>query len=150
MIDATSEEHTVEDLITQLETQEDRLQFNRFDNDDAWALGCLLVGLARERALPITIDIRRHGQQLFHAALPGTAPDNDRWIERKIRVVERLSASSFLVGRRLAAKGDTFDEGYGVNPADYATHGGAVPVRSPRGGVIGVGTGSGPPPAPGP
>ena len=35
------------------------------------------------------IDIRRHGHQLFHAALPGTTPDNDRWIERKIRVVER-------------------------------------------------------------
>ncbi|MET7399841.1 heme-degrading domain-containing protein [Dactylosporangium sp. NPDC005572] len=137
----------VEELIAALETQEERLQFSRFDNDDAWALGCLLVDLARDRALPITIDIRRHGHQLFHAALPGTAPDNDRWIERKIRVVERLNTSSYLAGRRLAAKGASFDESYGVNPADYATHGGAFPIRVRDVGVVGVVTVSGLPQA---
>src|SRR6476661_4756929 len=73
-------------LIAQLQEQERRLQFTRFTNDDAWALGSLLVTMARDRELPIAIDIRRHGHQLFHAALPGTHPDNDRWIERKIRV----------------------------------------------------------------
>lgn len=137
----------MEDLITELQTQEERLQFNRFGNDDAWALGCLLVDLGRERGLPVTIDIRRHGHQLFHAALPGTAPDNDRWIERKIRVVERLNASSFLVGRRLAAKDATFDAGYGVDPADFATHGGAFPIRIRGTGVVGVVTVSGLPQA---
>ncbi|UWP84278.1 heme-degrading domain-containing protein [Dactylosporangium fulvum] len=137
----------MEDLIRELETQEERLQFSRFDNTDAWALGCLLVDLARERDLSITIDIRRHGHQLFHAALPGTAPDNDRWIERKIRVVERLNASSYLVGRRLAARGRTFDADYGVNPADYATHGGAFPIRVRDVGVVGVVTVSGLPQA---
>src|ERR671938_128502 len=97
-------------LIAELEQQEQRLQFSRFDNDDAWRLGCLLVALARERQLPIVVDIRRHGQQLFHAALPGTAPDNDAWIERKVRVVDRFSAASYLVGRRLHAKGRTLDQ----------------------------------------
>jgi uncharacterized protein (UPF0303 family) len=111
----------VEDLIAELEAQEERLRFTRFDNDDAWSLGSLLVRLGKERGLPVTIDIRRHGHQLFHAALPGTAPDNDRWIERKIRVVERLNASSFLVGRRMAAKGQAMDAAYGVDPADFAT-----------------------------
>jgi len=134
-------------LIAGLQAQEERLQFDRFDNDDAWALGCLLVELGRARGLPITIDIRRHGHQLFHAALNGTAPDNDRWIERKIRVVERFNASSFLVGRRLTAKGETFDAGHGVDPADFATHGGAFPIRIAGTGVIGVVTVSGLPQA---
>ena len=137
----------MESLIAELEAQEARLVFARFDNDDAWALGSLLVTTARERSLGITADIRRGGQQLFHAALPGTAPDNDRWIERKIRVVERLHASSYLVGRRLAAKGATFDAAYGVDPAEYATHGGAFPIRVRDVGVVGVVTVSGLPQA---
>ncbi|MFF5226778.1 heme-degrading domain-containing protein [Dactylosporangium sp. NPDC000521] len=137
----------MEDLIAELEAQEERLRFTRFDNDDAWALGSLLVRLGKERGLPITIDIRRHGHQLFHAALPGTAPDNDRWIERKIRVVERLNASSYLVGRRMAAQGKAMDAAYGVDPADYATHGGAFPIRVVDVGVVGVVTVSGLPQA---
>jgi uncharacterized protein (UPF0303 family) len=137
----------VDDLIADLVAQEERLVFTRFDNDDAWTLGCLLVELAKSRGLPVTIDIRRHGHQLFHAALPGTAPDNDHWIARKVRVVERLNVSSYLVGRRMAAKDEAFDEMYGVNPADYATHGGAFPIRVRDVGVIGVVTVSGLPQA---
>ncbi|MDG6104595.1 heme-degrading domain-containing protein [Dactylosporangium aurantiacum] len=137
----------MEDLIAELEAQEERLRFTRFDNDDAWELGSLLVRLGKERGLPITVDIRRHGHQLFHAALPGTAPDNDRWIERKIRVVERLNASSYLVGRRMAAKGTAMDAAYGVDPADFATHGGAFPIRIVDVGVVGVVTVSGLPQA---
>jgi uncharacterized protein (UPF0303 family) len=133
----------VDELIAELEAQEERLQFTRFDNDDAWGLGCLLVELAKARQLPVTIDIRRCGHQLFHAALAGTAPANDRWIDRKIRVVERLNVSSFLAGRRLAAKGEAFDERHGVNPADFATHGGSFPVRVRGVGVVGTVTVSG-------
>ena len=134
-------------LIAELEEQEQRLQFTRFDNDDAWRLGCLLVALAKERNLPVTIDIRRHGHQLFHAALPGTAPDNDRWIDRKVRVVDRYCASSYLVGRRMAAKGIELDESMGVEPAAYAAHGGSFPVRVRDVGVVGSVTVSGLPQA---
>ena len=130
-------------LVTELETQEQRLQFARFDNDDAWRLGCLIVTLAKERKLPITVDIRRHGHQLFHAALPGTAPDNDAWIERKVRVVDRFCAASYLVGQRLSAKGQTLDQGQGVEPAHYAAHGGSFPVRIRDVGVVGTITVSG-------
>jgi uncharacterized protein (UPF0303 family) len=119
------------------------LEFTRFDNDDAWRLGCLLVDLAKERELPITIDIRRHGHQLFHAALPGTAPDNDAWIERKIRVVDRFGAASYLVGRRLTAKGRVLDESQGVDPARYAAHGGSFPILIRDVGAVGAITVSG-------
>jgi uncharacterized protein (UPF0303 family) len=136
-----------DDLINQIEDQERRLTFARFDHDDAWALGCLLVNLATGRDLPIAVDIRRGTQQLFHAALPGSTADNDAWIERKVRVVQRYGASSYLVGRRLAAKGQELDAGMGVNPADYAAHGGAFPVRVPNVGIIGVVTVSGLPQA---
>ena len=138
---------TDDDLISALEEHERRLTFARFDNADAWHLGSLLVDLATTRDLPVVVDIRRGTQQLFHAALPGSTADNDVWIARKVRVVERFAASSYLVGRRLAAKGIALDEKYGVNPADYAAHGGAFPVRVEGAGVIGVVTVSGLPQA---
>jgi len=137
----------VAELIGRLEEQERRLTFERFDHADAWALGCLLVDLATSRDLPIAVDIRRGDQQLFHAALPGATADNDAWIERKVRVVRRYEASSYLVGRRLAAKGQELNAGLGVDPALYAAHGGAFPVRVPHVGVVGVVTVSGLPQA---
>lgn len=132
-----------QDLIAQLEEQEKELMFRRFDNADAWKLGSSMVAAAIERSLPVTIDIRRHGHQLFHAALTGTAADNDAWIERKVNVVDRFSASSYLVGRRLAASGTALDEALGVEPARFAAHGGSFPIRIAGVGVIGTVTVSG-------
>ena len=136
-----------ETLIASLEAQERTLVFTRFDNADAWRLGSAMVAAAIERALPVTIDIRRNGQQLFHAALPGTTAENDAWIERKVNVVNRFAAASYLVGRRLAARGRELDEALGVEPRLFAAHGGAFPVRVKDVGVIGTVTVSGLPQA---
>ncbi|GAA0527917.1 heme-degrading domain-containing protein [Paractinoplanes ferrugineus] len=134
-----------DDLISELERQERDLVFDRFTNADAWRLGCLLVELAGDK--PVAIDIRRGTQQLFHAGLAGSTADNDAWIVRKVRVVERYGASSFLVGRRLAARDQVLDADLGVDPARYAAHGGAFPVRVREVGVVGVVTVSGLPQA---
>jgi uncharacterized protein (UPF0303 family) len=135
------------ELIASLEAQEQRLVFDRLDNADAWRLGSAIVAAVIERSLPVTIDIRRHGQQLFHAALPGTTPENDAWIERKINVVDRFAEASYLVGRRLAASDTKLDETLGVEPRLFASHGGAFPIRIRDVGVIGTITVSGLPQA---
>src|ERR1700761_3735908 len=129
---------TTQALISSLEAQESSLVFTRFDNADAWRLGRMMVESATERELPVTIDIRRHGQQLFHAALPGTTAENDSWIERKVNVVNRFAAASYLVGRRLAARGTVLDEALGVEPRLFAAHGGAFPIRIKDVGVVGT------------
>jgi uncharacterized protein (UPF0303 family) len=134
-------------LIASLEAQEAQLVFTRFDNTDAWRLGSAMVSAATERTLPITIDIRRHGHQLFHAALPGTTAENDSWIDRKVNVVNRFGAASYLVGRRLAASGTELDEALGVEPRLFAAHGGAFPIRVVNVGVVGTITVSGLPQA---
>jgi Uncharacterized conserved protein len=128
----------ITELITELEEQERRLTLPRFTHDDAWTLGTLLVGIARERGAPVAVDIRRGGQQLFHAALPGSTPDNDAWIDRKRRVVERYGCSSLLVGSRFRAKGTTFEESSRLDPDTYAAHGGAFPIAVTGTGVIGT------------
>ncbi|MEI5011494.1 heme-degrading domain-containing protein [Streptomyces sp. PmtA] len=129
--------------IAVLEAQEERLTLRRFTHEDAWALGSVLVGLARERQAPVAIDIRRGGQQLFHCALVGSSADNDAWIDRKRRVVERYGESSLLVGSRFRAKGTTFEESSRLDPDRYAAHGGSFPVRVEGAGVIGTITVSG-------
>ncbi|MEV6834230.1 heme-degrading domain-containing protein [Streptomyces sp. NPDC051133] len=129
--------------VEDLQAQEHRLVFRRFTHDDAWALGSLLVELARERRAPVAIDIHRAGQQLFHAALPGSTPDNDAWIARKRRVVERYGASSYLVGSRFRAKGTTFEDSSRLDPDTYAAHGGSFPITVEDVGVIGAVTVSG-------
>ncbi|MFD9422696.1 MULTISPECIES: heme-degrading domain-containing protein [unclassified Streptomyces] len=133
--------------ISELISQERSLTLPHFGYDDAYALGGLLVSLARERHAPVAIDIRRGAQQLFHAALPGSSADNDAWIDRKRRVVERYGESSYLVGTRFRAKGTTFEESSRLDPDRYAAHGGSFPISVEGAGVIGSVTVSGLPQA---
>jgi len=128
----------IADLIARIEEQESRLVLPRFDNGDAWRLGTILVESARARSAPVTIDIRRSGQQLFHYALPGTSADNDAWIQRKIRTVDRYGHSSYLVGLRFTAKGTTFEESSRLDPDAYAAHGGAFPLTLTGTGPVGT------------
>ncbi|MET4924333.1 heme-degrading domain-containing protein [Streptomyces sp. PSRA5] len=129
--------------VAELEAQEARLVLPRFTYDDAWVLGSLLVERSRLREAPVAIDIRRGGQQLFHCALPGSSADNDAWIDRKRRVVERYGASSFLVGARFRAKGSTFEDSSRLDPDRYAAHGGSFPIAVRGAGVVGTVTVSG-------
>jgi uncharacterized protein (UPF0303 family) len=134
-----SERPTSDELLA----QEERLVFSRFTHDDAWALGSLLVELARERELPVAVDIRRGDQQLFHHARPGTSPDNASWIERKINVVRRFGHSSLLVGQRHRDRGTTFEDAGGLPGDTYAAHGGSFPITVTGAGIIGTVTVSG-------
>lgn len=135
------------DLPARLLADEARLQFDRFTNDDALALGLALVEAARAEGAAVTIDIRRGAQQLFHAALEGTSADNDQWVLRKARVVERFGHSSYYMGRSVAAKGRTLAEAYLVDEREYAAHGGAFPIIVRGVGPVGVVTVSGLPQA---
>ncbi len=130
-------------VLEQLIAEQERLQFAHFDFDDAFAIGLDLVETARHEKLTITIDIAVNGQQLFHAALPGTSPDNDQWVMRKNRVVGRFFRSSFYIATLLEVKGKSIEEVYGLPSGDYAASGGAVPVTVKGGGVIGTITVSG-------
>lgn len=124
--------------LEELERQERELQFDRFDFDTAWGLGVALVEAGRARDLPIAIDIRRNGQQLFHAALPGSAPDNEAWIVRKTRVVDRFGLASLHVGERARQEGTSFEEQMRLPRDEYAAHGGAFPITVRGVGVVGT------------
>jgi uncharacterized protein (UPF0303 family) len=133
--------------LDQLAAEEAELRFDRFDYDDAWRLGSMLVETARARALPIAIDITRGGQQLFHAALPGSTPDNDAWIQRKIRSVLRFGRSSMHLSLQRSLDGRSLAEVSFVDQRDFAAAGGCFPVHVKGCGIIGTVTVSGLPQA---
>jgi uncharacterized protein (UPF0303 family) len=124
--------------LADLAAEEEELQFSSFTNDDAWELGAALVAAARRAGSPVAVDISRNHHQLFHAALPGATPDNDSWIERKSRVVDRFGHSSLFVRQASIERGTTFEEEFGLDPACYAAHGGAFPVIVRAVGPVGV------------
>lgn len=126
--------------IAHIARQEKELLLPSFTPEDAWRLGSDLRELAVSRAYSIVIDIRRFGQPiqpLFYTALPGTTPDNPRWVERKTRVVSRFHRSSYMVGLELAQRGLSFGQRYNLPEEDYAAHGGCFPLHVIGAGVIG-------------
>ena len=133
----------METILSQLLQEEAELQFERFNEQTAWQLGSLLVERATAQDLPVTIDIMRGEQQLFHAALPGASADNDEWIKRKVRVVYRFGHSSFYMGQKLKAKGKGIEEVYLIPENQFAAHGGCFPIIVRGTGMVGAATVSG-------
>jgi len=125
------------ELLDELEAQEARLVFDRFDEDTAWDLGVRLRDAALSAGLPVAISIRRNGQRLFHAALPGASADNDGWLARKSAVVDRYGRSSLRVGEQFRFAGTSFDEDSRLDPSRFAAHGGAFPILVRGTGCIG-------------
>jgi uncharacterized protein (UPF0303 family) len=74
--------------------------------------------------------------------MPGSAPLNDLWARRKGNTALLFQTASMLVGTRNRAKSETLAR-HGLDPADYADHGGAVPIRVTGAGVVAVATVSG-------
>jgi uncharacterized protein (UPF0303 family) len=123
--------------VAELTEQERELRWQHFDEDDAWRLGVAMVEEARARQLPVSIDISRGDHQLFHAALPGSTPDNDAWLTRKSRVVRRFHRSSLHVGQLCRDAGRTLEDVFHVPEGEFAAHGGAFPITVVGVGVIG-------------
>jgi len=126
------------DLLDELEAQELRLVFERFDEATAWDLGVMVREAALSAGLPVAVSVRRNGQRLFHAALPGASADNDGWLARKSAVVDRYGRSSLRVGEQFRVDGGSFDTSSRLDLSLFAAHGGAFPVLVRGTGCIGT------------
>ncbi len=133
----------MEETLTTLLQEEQELQFTRFNETTAWQLGNQMVEHAMHENLPITIDITRGQHQLFHASMPGTSADNDEWVKRKVRLVNRFGHSSFYMGQLLKHKGKTIEQSYLIPESEFAAHGGCFPIIVKGTGMVGTITVSG-------
>lgn len=106
--------------------------------DDAITIGRIALDLAIERSLPIAIEVRRCGRVVFRAARTGTSADNDSWVARKARVVERFGRSTLAMRVRYEERATTFHEATGLPASDYVDHGGGLPLLVEGTGMVGV------------
>lgn len=95
----------------------------------ARAIGARAQQLGEERGLPIAITVRLTGRTVFQVALDGSAPINDVWMMKKIRVAEMFHQSTLLVHAEHGAKNADFYEIHGGTPDHWAPAGGAVCLR---------------------
>lgn len=128
------------DELDRVRAQERDLVLDRFDLDDAWAVGSLLRQWGVERELPIAIDISIGEHRVFHAALPGTSAHNEKWIERKKRTVREFGHSSYLVGLQFPILDPPFEleTAPWMDPQLYTGSGGGFPIAIENVGVVGV------------
>lgn len=123
--------------------QEAVLQFSRFDQSTAWAIGLKLKELCEINGVGVTIEVRLNCETVFFFAMPGTTPSNADWTRRKRNTVELLHQSSYAVGLTLKQEHATLEEKMGLSARDFAAHGGSFPIRIQGMGCIGVVTISG-------
>ncbi|MBL8101957.1 MAG: heme-degrading domain-containing protein [Anaerolineales bacterium] len=133
----------MDDILVKLLQEEQELQFISFNESTAWQIGSQMVEHAMRENIPITIDIQRGEHQLFHASMPGTAADNDEWVKRKVRLVNRFGHSSFYMGQLLKSKGKSIEESFLIPESEFAAHGGCFPIIVKGTGMIGMITVSG-------
>ncbi len=129
---------TIDQDLDKILLQEKLLQFRHFDSQTAWAIGSALKLAAEGRNAAIAIDIQLNGHTLFSFAMPGTTPDNWDWIRRKRNVVTRFHRSSYAVGLKLETDQSTLQSKFGLDPKDYATHGGCFPINLAGSGCVGT------------
>lgn len=133
----------MDDILKQLLSEEQELQFTSFNEETAWKLGRRMAEQCMKDGLPVTIDITFGSRQLFHVSLRGASADNDEWVKRKVRLVYRFGHSSFYIGQQLKSKGKRIEEAYLLPETEYAPHGGCFPVIVKGTGIVGTVTVSG-------
>jgi uncharacterized protein (UPF0303 family) len=122
----------------ELMKQEEDFSFSSFTNEDAIALGQEMLKIATSQKAPVIVQVRIGQQIIFHAALTGTTTENDWWINRKARVVEKFNHSSMYVRVSFEENNQTFEEHSGLDNELYAAHGGGFPIIVTGQGVVGV------------
>jgi len=130
---------TTGDYSTQeLLQQEKDLNLSSFTNEDAIRLGQELLKLALDQNAPVIVQVRIGEQIIFHSALTGSSSENDWWINRKYRVVEKFKHSSMYVRVSFEEKNQSFEEDSGLDNELYAAHGGGFPISVTDIGIVGV------------
>ena len=122
----------------QLLKEEATLVLEDLNNLLAIEIGEIGVQLGRERKLPIALEVRIGEWTVFKAALTGSKPENDWWINRKARVVA-MKHHSTIYERVLAEEnGIDWHKENKVEDETHAIHGGGLPLITKKDGFVGT------------
>ena len=108
------------------------------DVADAVEIGEIAKSFGVMRDLPIAVEVRLGDWIIYHASLPGSTVENQRWMDRKARVVMLKHHSTMY--ERVSAEEREVDWHKENNLLDetHAIHGGGLPLITKGDGFVGV------------
>lgn len=130
-------------VIEAVKADQKNWEFPAFNEETAWLIGTGIRNQAKAKGYPIAISITWNRRRLFYCSMPGAAAINDQWVRRKENTVYQFQKSSYEMSLYMKLKQDTMANRYGVNPGDYASAGGSVPLIISGMGMVGTITVSG-------
>jgi len=123
---------------TQLLNEEQILTLPTLDLAGALEIGEIAKSLGMERNLPIATEVRLGDWIIYHASLPGSSPENDRWIIRKARVVLLKHHSTMYERVSAEERGVNWHKENNLLDQTHAIHGGGIPIITKDDGFAGV------------
>ena len=123
---------------TQLLNEEQILTLPTLDLAGALEIGEIAKSLGVVRNLPIATEVRLGDWIIYHASLPGSSPENDRWIVRKARVVLLKHHSTMYERVSAEERGVNWHKENKLLDQTHAIHGGGLPLITKDHGFAGV------------
>ena len=123
---------------TQLINEEQILTLPSLDVTGALEIGEIAKSLGVVRNLPIAIEVRLGDWIIYHAALPGSKPENDWWMSRKARTVILKQHSTMFERVSAEERGVDWHEENNLLNETHAIHGGGLPLITKNDGFVGV------------
>ena len=123
---------------TQLMNEEQILTLPTLDLAGALEIGEIAKSLGVARNLPIATEVRLGDWIIYHASLPGSSPENDRWIVRKARVVLLKHHSTMYERVSAEERGVNWHKENKLLDQTHAIHGGGLPLITKDDGFAGV------------
>jgi uncharacterized protein (UPF0303 family) len=122
----------------QLLNEEQILTLPTLDLAGALEIGEIAKSLGVVRNLPIATEVRLGDWIIYHASLPGSSPENDRWIVRKARVVLLKHHSTMYERVSAEERGVDWHKENNLLDETHAIHGGGLPLITKDDGFVGV------------
>lgn len=105
---------------------------------EAVELGEIAIALARDRVLPIAVEVRLKEWTVFHVSLPGSSEVNDSWIDRKARAVMATQNSTMYERVLAQEQGIDWYAANGLLEETHAIHGGGMALNVKGLGFVGI------------
>ncbi len=119
-----------------IKEQEKLLQFDSFNNEDAWKLGCFMVEEVKKQGIDLSICIRKiNGNIIFQYVTEGTSLNNQKWMQRKFNTVSYMEMSSLRAAVISNISGEVLST-HGLSETEYKLCGGGFPVRIKNSGLV--------------
>ena len=113
--------------------QEQTLRLDHIDEVTCYRIGSWIAERSLQASQTVTVVVVLDRRTVYKAALPGTFPGNDTYIEGKARVSQLGQHSSLYERNRYLAEGTTFEAVTGLSQPEYAPYGGSVPLIATAG-----------------